>query len=161
LVGEAYRLLRAGETDDHAFARIAAHWQPFVAPAAAIAEIVYNALPAAFRSPWMLKEFATEAIQMLEEGKTEKEVFTIIWDWYATEFETGYNEEKVFVHRIPHRPAGIRITATPRHSAVAHTRPPAIAASYNIISHHMVSPLYLPPATHSKPPPPVQILSLS
>jgi hypothetical protein len=66
--------------------------------ASRIASQVYAGLPAHWKQFWMYRSFVGEAMEMLKEGKTDKEAFQVLWERYAAEFTAGYEEETAFVH---------------------------------------------------------------
>jgi len=51
--------------------------------ASRIGSFVYSELPKEFRQFWMYKAFTGEAIQLLRQGKTDKEAQDILWKIYA------------------------------------------------------------------------------
>jgi hypothetical protein len=98
LTGEAYHLLKAGHTDEQAMALLWARLKDLTERSCAIAMAVYDGLGAGFRQEWMLWSFAEEAMEMIKEGKADQDVLTALWNVYGSEFESGYREEKAFVH---------------------------------------------------------------
>jgi hypothetical protein len=51
--------------------------------ASRIASFVYSELPRDFRQFWMYRAFTGEAIQLLRQGKADKEAKAILWKTYA------------------------------------------------------------------------------
>lgn len=96
--GEAYRLLKAGQTDEQALEVLWGRLKDLIERSCAIAMAVYDGLGTGFRQEWMLWSFAAEAMEMIKEGRFDEDVLTALWTVYAGEFESGYREEKAFVH---------------------------------------------------------------
>jgi len=51
--------------------------------ASRIASFVYGELPKTFRQFWMYRAFTGEAIQLLRQGKSDKEASAALWKTYA------------------------------------------------------------------------------
>ena len=101
LTGVAFRLLKAGKTEEEVLTLLWARQKDLVERGCAIAATVYEGLGVAFRREWMLWAFAEEAMAMLEEGKPDEAVLAVLWKLYASEFEVGYRSEGVFIHELP------------------------------------------------------------
>jgi len=101
LTGTAFHLLKAGKTEEEALELLWARQKDLVERGCAIAATVYEGLAVHFRREWMLWAFAEEAMAMIEEGKPDEAVLAVLWKLYASEFEAGYKEESVFIHKLP------------------------------------------------------------
>jgi len=64
-----------------------------------IASKIYAALPEDWKYFGLYRAFVGEAVLLIKAGKTDEEVYNVLYEKHLAEFEPGYREEDEFVHR--------------------------------------------------------------